>query len=166
MPHEDRIPRRHRATRLAVAGLWTGALLLQIGCYSYLPVQSAPPVAQKADQQVALVINDRGRTLLAERVGPLVDQIEGRIDKRENGMLQVAVFKVKDVRGNISTWTGEQVMIPEEAVLGYRPRKVSKFKTALLVGAIVLAVITTLKTSFDIFGTPPTDRGGDEPSQS
>ncbi len=146
-----------RAVRVAVAGIWAGALALQMGCYSYLPVQSAPPQT-KGDDRVAIVINDRGRALLSERVAPLVDQIEGRIDKRENGSITMAVFRVKDVRGNYSTWTGEQVQIPDEAVLGYRPRKVSTIKTALFVGVVVAAIAATLRTSFEIFGLEPSER--------
>ena len=149
--------------RAAVAGIWATALALQVGCYSYLPVQSAPPQSKGADDRVAVVLNDRGRALLTERVGPLVDQIEGRIEKRENGSVTMAVFRVKDVRGNYSTWTGEQVQIPDEAVLGYRPRKVSKIKTALFVGGVVLAIVATLRTSLDIFGPPPTERPTDGP---
>lgn len=143
--------------RAAVAGIWGGALALQMGCYSYLPVQSAPP-AGKDLERVAIVVNDRGRVLLADRVGPLVEQIEGRIDKRENGSITMAVFRVKDVRGDYSTWTGEQVQIPDDAVLGYRPRKVSKIKTALFVGVVVAAIAATLRTSFEIFGLEPSER--------
>lgn len=154
--------RRQRTVRALVGGIWAGALALQMGCYSYLPVQSAPPTGTDA-QRTAIVVNDRGRTLLAERVGPLVDQIEGRIDKRENGTITMAVYRVRDVRGDYATWTGEQVQIPEDAVLGYRPRKVSKVKTALFIGGVVLAVVASLRASFDIFGMPPTERPGEGP---
>lgn len=148
---------RSRGIRAAVGTIWTGALALQMGCYSYLPVQSAPPQT-KGDDRVAIVLNDRGRTLLGERVGPLVDQIEGRIDKRENGSITMMVFRVRDLRGDYSTWTGETVQIPEDAVLGYRPRKVSKIKTALFVGVVVAAISATLRTTFEIFGLEPTER--------
>jgi hypothetical protein len=155
---------RRRLVRSAVGALWAAALVLQMGCYSYLPVQSAPPA--QPQREVGIVINDRGRTLLGERVGPLVERIDGRIDKRENGVVTMSVFRVTDVRGMASTWTGEQVAIPEEAILGYRPKKISKFKTALLVGVLALAVVLTLGTSLDIFGVPTEGPPGDGPSQS
>lgn len=154
--------RRHRAVRAVVGGIWGGALALQMGCYSYLPVQSAPPAGKDTDR-VAIVVNDRGRVLLADRVGPLVEQIEGRIDKRENGSITMAVYRVKDVRGDYSSWTGEPVQIPDEAVLGYRPRKISKFKTALFIGAVAGLIVATLRTSFDIFGLPPSERAPTDP---
>lgn len=154
--------RRHRALRLTVTAVWAGALALQMGCYSYRPVQSAPPVGKDADR-VAIVLSDRGRVLLADRVGSLVEQLEGRIEKRESGSITMAVFRVKDLRGDYSTWTGEQVQIPDEAVLGYRPRKFSKLKTALFVGVVVGIIAATLRTTFDIFGLPPSERGPTEP---
>lgn len=147
-----------RSIRPAIGALWAGALALQLGCYSYLPVQSAPPA--QPQREVGIVVNDRGRVLLGERVGASVDRIDGRIMKRENGTLTVAVFRVTDIRGNSATWTGEQITIPEEAVLGYRPKAVSKIKTALLAGVLVLGVVMSLGTSFDIFGTPSDERAG------
>jgi hypothetical protein len=151
-----------RLVRVAVGTVWAGALVLQMGCYSYLPVQSAPPADPNAER-VAIVINDRGRALLSERVGPMVEQIEGHIDKHENGTVTMAVYRVKNLRGEYSTWTGEQVQIPDDAVLGYRPRKISKFKTALFVGGVVAAIVASLRTSLDIFGPPPSERPIDGP---
>lgn len=161
--HQESLRPRRRLLRPVLGLVWAGALALQTGCHTFLPVQSAPPAPQR---EVGIVINDRGRTLLSERVGPLVERIDGRIDKRENGVVTMSVFRVTDVRGIASTWTGEQVAIPEEAILGYRPKKISKFKTALLVGVLALAVVLTLGTSLDIFGVPTEGPPGDGPSQS
>ncbi|WP_291164548.1 hypothetical protein [Gemmatimonas sp. UBA7669] len=128
-------------------------------------MQSAPP--PESSPVVALMIGDRGRTLIGERVGSLVEQIEGRIVRRDSMQITMQVHKVIDVRGNHSTWTGEQVVIPNEAVMGYRARKLSKFKTALLVGAGVVALVLTLGRSLDIFGVPVEGAPGtDGPSQS
>jgi hypothetical protein len=147
----------------SVSGLCALALALQIGCFSYLPVQSTPPVPA---QQIGVVINDRGRVLLGDRVGASVDRIDGRVVSRQDGSIVLDVFRVTDLRGNTATWTGERVSIPEEAILGYRARKVSKVKTLLLVGVVVLAILGTLKSGLDLFGDPATDRPGDGPQQS
>ncbi len=154
-----------RRVRSTICLLWVSGLVLQTGCYSYLPMQSAPP--PESSPVVALMIGDRGRTLIGERVGSLVEQIEGRIVRRDSMQITMQVHKVIDVRGNHSTWTGEQVVIPNEAVMGYRARKFSKLKTALLVGAGVVALVLTLGRSLDIFGMPVEGApGGDGPSQS
>ena len=147
----------------SVSGLCALALALQIGCFSYLPVQSSPPAPA---QQVGVVINDRGRVLLGDRVGASVDRIDGKIVSRQNGALVVDVYRVTDLRGNTATWTGERVSIPEEAILGYRARTLSKFKTFLLVGTIALAIISSLGKTLDLFGDPATERPGEGPQQS
>jgi len=147
----------------SVSGLCALALALQIGCFSYLPVQSTPPLPA---QQIGVVINDRGRVLLGDRVGASVDRIDGKVVSRQEGSIVLDVYRVTDVRGNTATWTGERVSIPEDAILGYRARKVSKIKTLLLVGVIALAIFGTLRSSLDLFGDPATDRPGDGPQQS
>lgn len=147
----------------SVSSLCALALALQIGCFSYLPVQSTPPVPA---QQVSVVLNDRGRVLLGDRVGASVDRIDGKVVSRQDGTLVLDVYRVTDLRGNTATWTGERVSIPEEAVIGYRARKISKFKTLLLVGTIALAIIASLGNTLNLFGDPATDRPGDGPSPS
>jgi hypothetical protein len=142
-----------RASRVAVAGGWAAAIALLGGCTSFLPVQSAAP-APGSNAEVGVMINDRGRELLGDRVGAYVERIDGRIQRRENGQLTMQVFRVTDIRGNASTWTGEIVTIPESAVLGYRPKTLSKFKTGLLIGAVTAVILTTLRMSLDIFGVP------------
>jgi hypothetical protein len=166
MTEPQACPRRSRSETIAqrsVSVLCALALALQIGCFSYLPVQSTPPAPA---QQVAIVINDRGRVLLGDRVGASVDRIDGKVVSRQNGALVVDVYRVTDLRGNTATWTGERVSIPEEAILGYRARTFSKFKTFLLVGTIALAIISSLGKTLDLFGDPATDRPGDGPQQS
>lgn len=147
----------------AVGGLCSVALALQIGCYSYLPVQSAAPAPA---EQVGIVINDRGRVLLGDRVGALVDRIDGRIISRKDGSIVLDVYRVTDLRGNSATWTGERVTVPEEAVVGYRARKFSKWKTVLLVGAIAFAIVTTLGNTLNIFGDPANPPTPEPPNPS
>ncbi|WP_156798889.1 hypothetical protein [Gemmatimonas aurantiaca] len=156
------IPARSFARPVMVA-VWSWTLLLQIGCYSHGPIQTAPPPVA---EQVGVVLNDRGRALLADRVGPIIQRIEGRQVKRQNGEVTVAVSQVVDLRGNTTKWTGEEVTIPEDAIMGYQPRKFSKLKTFLLVGAVVAGIAATIAGALDIFGTPRSDLPGDPPSQS
>ena len=146
-----------------MVAVWSWTLLLQIGCYSHGPIQTAPPPVA---EQVGVVLNDRGRALLADRVGPIIQRIEGRQVKRQNGEVTVAVSPVVDLRGNTTKWTGEEVTIPEDAIMGYQPRKFSKLKTFLLVGAVVAGIAATIAGALDIFGTPRSDLPGDPPSQS
>jgi hypothetical protein len=58
------------------------------------------------------------------------------------------------------------VSIPEEAILGYRARTLSKFKTLLLVGSIVMAIVASLGNTLDLFGDELAERPGEGPQQS
>lgn len=140
--------------RRAVSCLLTGAMALQMACYSYAPLQTVAPVPPR---QVGVVINDRGRTLLGDRVGALVDRIDGQVVSIDSQKLVMHVYRVTDLRGTGSTWTGEEVSIPREGILGFRERKLSKFKVLLLVGVAALAVVGFLGSSLDLFGDPFSD---------
>lgn len=159
--------RSHRAVtfRVITSALLAVTLLVQTGCYTYQPMQSNLP-APEDQARAGIVLNDQGRALLAERVGPLVDRIEGRIDRRENGAITVSVYRVVNLRGDVSNWTGESVTIPETAIQGYRSRKLSVGRTALFVGAVVAAVAITLRVSLSIFGTTTLPGPGPEPEPS
>lgn len=144
-----------------------GAILLLAGCYTYQPMQANLPAPNaSARARTGIVLNDRGRELLADKVGPLMDRIEGRIDRRENGAVTVSVYRVVNLRGEASTWVGEQVIIPEEGIQGYRSRKFSAGKTAVLVGAVAAAIAITLRVSFNIFGVSSQPGPGPEPEPS
>jgi hypothetical protein len=139
---------------------------LQWGCYSYLPVQSAPPAAQ---ERVAVVLNDRGRFLLSERLGPTVERVEGTLVSHDSTGVVLDVSGTRDLKGGSSLWSGERVDIPADAILGYRARQFSRTKSLLLGGALVAVIaITTLGMSLDLFGdeqprddtVKPPDTGG------
>lgn len=131
-------------SRRLLSAVCAGSLALQIGCYSYAPVQGQPPA--KPDR-ISITLNDRGRTLLAERVGPLLDRIEGRFVSADSTNVVVAVSRVVNLRKEATNWTGEKVSIPREGILGYQDRPYSRSRTFALVGALVgglVLVITSI----------------------
>ncbi len=141
---------RGSAFRKAVLLLSLCTLSLQWGCYSYLPVQSAPP---PVSEKMAVALNDRGRVLLGDRLGSSVDRVEGVLVSADSAGIVMDVSGIKDLRGGSAVWSGERVTIPNEAIMGFRPRKLSKARSFLLAGAIVgvLAVIT-FGLTLDLFG--------------
>lgn len=162
MRHSDAA---HRAifVRRAVSSLCIATMALQTACFSYAPLGTMAP---SPAQQVGVVINDRGRTLLGERVGALVDRIDGRIVSADSQNVVLDVYRVTDLRGTATTWTGERVTIPRDAVLGFRERKISKFRVLALVAVAAVAVFAVLQTSFDFFGDPKTDDPAPPPGKS
>ena len=146
--------RSHRGAtwrRRATLSLGACTLAFQWGCYTYLPVQSAPPAAQ---QRGAVVLNDQGRLMLAERLGPLVDRVEGTFVSHDSTGVVLEVTGTKDLRGGSSMWSGERVEIPSTAILGFRERQLSKSRSILLGSAIAGGLAAaTFGLSLDLFGT-------------
>lgn len=143
--------------RRATLSLTACTLALQWGCYTYRPVQSAPPAMQ---QRGAVVLNDQGRLLLSDRLGSLVDRVEGTFVSHDSTGVVLEVTGTKDLRGGSSLWSGERVEIPSSAILGYRERQLSKARSILLGGSVVgLIAAATVGMTLDLFGDDPGDRG-------
>lgn len=136
--------------RRITLGFGAAALALQWGCYSYLPVQSSPPPVQARG---AVVLNDQGRAALAERLGPLLEQVEGTFISLDSTAVVLEVTGTQDLRGGSSLWSGERVEIPATAVLGYRERKLSRGRSiALGIGVTTLLAVATFGLTLDLFG--------------
>ncbi len=162
------VDRFRRTGRRFTAGLCIALLAFQVGCYSYLPVQDTPPAA---GQHVGITLNDRGRQLAGERLGPDADRIDGILVSSSETTVTVSVNRVKSLRGSSSIWAGEQVEIPREGVRGFQERQLSRGRTAMLtvglvVGAIAIASLITLTVggsgTRDFRGLCPPDCGPDQ----
>jgi hypothetical protein len=152
-------------SRRLVSVVCAGSLALQLGCYSYTPVQSQQPARP---DRISITLNDRGRQLLAERVGPLLDRIEGRFVSSDTVNVIIAVNKVVNLRNEATNWTGEKVSIPREGILGFQDRPYSRSKTFALIGALVggaLLVITSISLGV-VGGSGKKDPPGGDPSES
>jgi hypothetical protein len=146
---------RGSAFRKAVLMLSLCTLSLQWGCYSYLPVQSAPP---PVSEKLAVALNDRGRILLGDRLGGNIDRVEGVLVSSDSAGIVMDVSGIKDLRGGSAVWSGERVSIPNDAIMGFRPRKLSKARSLLLAGAVVgVIALVTFGLSLDLFGTDTDD---------
>lgn len=119
------------------------ALLTLQGCYVYAPVYtSAPPTGET----VVLNISDRGRVALAERLGPGVTSIRGRVGTVAEEQLSVSVASVGYISGDNSLWSGESMSLSREYVSHVQVRKLSKSRTWVAVGATTVAVGTFIAT--------------------
>lgn len=142
--------RRASAWRRFVGGLSAAALLLQMGCYTFKPLQTGMPAT---GTRVAVSINDRGRFALADRLGSAVDKIDGLLVSADSMNVTFDVYRTIDLRGTSAAWTGERIQVPKDAITGYQERQFSKRRTALLVGTVVgVIAVIALTTNFDLFG--------------
>jgi hypothetical protein len=117
---------------------------------------------------VQLVLNDKGRVAVADKLGNAVDKVEGTITAQNSDSYTIAVSQVYQLGGASSKWSGESVTIGKEGTTGYQIRRFNQQRTVILAVAIVSAVtvflVTTgLKASGS--GSPPGDGPG-QPGQS
>ncbi|MGV3707926.1 MAG: hypothetical protein ACO1Q7_03730 [Gemmatimonas sp.] len=125
---------RRRATAL----LCMVSLSVQQACYNYVPVAG---MAELPKGPVVIKVNDRGRVLMGQKLGPLVDQIDGRVVRMDSVNVEVAIETAEDVRGNIARWGGERFTVPREGMTSMTIKKVSKFRSIALAAGIVGAII-------------------------
>ncbi len=154
--------RRARTWRRAVGGLCAATLSLQIGCYAYQPLQTGLPASGR---RIAVVLNDRGRFSLGEKLGSSVDRVDGMVVTVDSMNVTLEVYGTTDLRGNSSTWSGERLQVPKDAIAGYQERQFSKRRTYILVGAMVGAVLASaLMVNLNLFGGFPKDDPGKPPN--
>jgi hypothetical protein len=105
-----------------------------------------------------VILNDRGRFQMADVLGPMVDVVEGSVARQDPSSVRLLVYRVKDLRGGVSTWTGETIDVPREGIAGFRERKLSKARSWVLAGTLVGAVvISALLLDLNLFGDPQGD---------
>jgi len=142
--------------RLAGSFLSAFALLLQ-GCYTTLPLeQGAPPTAV----EVQLLMNDKGRLDVSQKLGSAVDKVEGVVTAQTSDSYTLAVSRVFQIGGAVSKWNGEVVTISKDGTNGYQVHTYSKSKTVILAVAITAGVVLFL-ASVKLIGS-----GSDSPGSS
>lgn len=113
------------------------ALLALPACYDYVPVQTAPTVGE----QIALDVTDKGRVELADRFGPGLLRVEGRLVADSAEQFVMNVYGVTQIDGSSSVWSGERLRIPHEYVAQVQGRELSKAKTVVAAVAATAAVV-------------------------
>ncbi|MDQ3696611.1 MAG: hypothetical protein M3373_01095 [Gemmatimonadota bacterium] len=129
-------------------------LLSTVGCYIYTPLQSAPPLGTR----VALDLNDGGRAVMGDTIGPEVSRVEGDLLRNSDSLYVLEMRAVEGFRGNRVKWSGEPVGFRPDHVRFMSERKLSKGRTALAVGAAAATVVAFV-FSRDIFGIGADDPG-------
>lgn len=120
--------------------LSTLALLLQ-GCYETLPLQQGPPPATVT---VRLVLNDKGRIEVSDKLGSAVDKVEGMLTAQNSDSYTIAVSEVYQLGGNSSKWNGEAVTIAKDGTVGYQIHRFNQTRTVVLAAALAAAVVVFL----------------------
>lgn len=127
-------------------------VLFQVGCYSYLPMQTEVP----RSGEVMVQLNDRGRVDVSAGMGPNVEAIEGLVVGADSATVRLKVSRVVYFRGGSSIWAGEEVTIAQSGVSGFRTRQFSKGRTWTLAGLVAaVLVISVITADLDLFNNEP-----------
>lgn len=107
-------------------------------CYSSIPAETD---VVPAGESVILEINDRGRVALAERFGPALSRVEGRLTSVDGNDVVINVTKVAHVGGERSQWSGESVRLSRDYVARTTIRRLSTGKTVVAAGVAAGALV-------------------------
>lgn len=124
-------------SRRLIALLCVLLLAVQVGCYSYLPIQETAPAV---GQQVGVILTDEGRQMVGDRLGSLVERVDGTLLSATESAISLSVDRTYSLRGTESIWSGEQVEIQKAGIRGFRERQLSKGRTVFLTIGLVVGV--------------------------
>jgi hypothetical protein len=118
------------------------AATLVSGCFGYYdPATSSVPVTKV----VQLALTDSGSVVLASKIGPSNESVEGRLVADSSGVYLVSLSGVRRRDGSESDWRGEQVAIPRELVSKMSERRFSRGRTILMSALTTTALIAATK---------------------
>jgi hypothetical protein len=129
------------------------------GCYYYEPIDTPQPAP---GSYLSATLNDLGTDTLSRTIGPDVRSIRGRLLTSDGTALRLSVTGVTSHHGENITWKGESVTLNRIYLAGLEQRRLSKGRTAIIVGATVVGLVTTYKI-FQGVGLIPTNSGGPPP---
>lgn len=140
-------------------------VLAATGCYTYVPLQTAsPPVGET----MLFQINDRGRVGLSESFGSGLVRVEGRLTSVDARDYVMDVFRVAQLDGTRSTWSGERVRLDKEFVGQVQRRQLSRTRSFALAGAITagVAALVASKSLIGVFSGDSDEEPPDDPISS
>lgn len=135
------------------------AILFVTGCYYYEPIDKPEPAA---GSYLSATLNDAGTDTLSQTIGPDVRSIRGRLLTSDSQAMHLSVIGVTLHHGEDVTWKGENVTLYRRYVAGVEERRLSRPRTAIIVGAAIAGLVATYKV-FQGVGLIPTNTGGPPP---
>src|SRR5262252_453604 len=125
--------------RIATA---TAAAFLASGCYAYV-APSANQAERLTGRQVQATLTDSGSVVMAEKVGPAVEQLRGSVVAEDLTSLSVAMDESVHRDGTGAPWRQEVIQVPRPLIREVDVRGFSPTRTlfaAFLTSAALFAV--------------------------
>jgi len=120
-----------------------------LGCYQYAPLDASTRV--QAGEHVAVEISDRGRAELSDRLGSGVLRLEGTLTRTDSADLVMNVWRVAQIDGPTTRWSGESVRFKREYASRVQTRTLNRGKSVLVSG-VAVAGLVVLTRQFGLFG--------------
>ena len=120
-----------------------------LGCFQYTPLDTASGV--QAGEHVAVDITDRGRAELSDRLGSGVLRLEGTLTRTDSVELVMNVWRVAQLSGPPSRWSGESVRLKREFASRVQARTLNRPKTFAVAGAVVVGLVMFTR-QFELLG--------------
>lgn len=111
-------------------------------CYEYVPMQRATT----PNPRVEILVTDRGRVELQPQLGQGVLSFEGTLESRQDSSFVVHVAEVTYVNRQTNRWSGEPIIVSQEAVRDIRVRRLSRLRTFAVVAGSVGAGVLFIAT--------------------
>ena len=138
--------------------MFAAAVPLSSGCYTYAAVPTSQPLVE---QSAEFRITDSGRVGLARVLGPGILTVEGRVVRQDESGWTLRVYRLIDVRGQSTTWTGEVVELPRTAVELVSRRDFDRGRSVIAVASVAGGLtLFVLSRSLLGGGPAPGDGGG------
>ena len=119
--------------------MWAWPVLVAcVACQRYVPLDMTPaPVGSS----VRISLSDNAAATSFRQVGSGVSQAEGRVIFATDSTLAIGVSAVKRTNGIEDGWNGDTVVFRRAQVVGVEQRKISRSRTFLTLGAVVVGGI-------------------------
>jgi len=120
-----------------------GTLLLTTACYTYVPGSAAPATGT----EVTVLLTDKGRAALSDRVGPEMDELRGRLMSGTDSSVVISMTESVTLRGVSATWTDEVLTVSREHFGSLRIKALSRGRTSVVAGLASAAAVFLVLSS-------------------
>jgi hypothetical protein len=115
------------------------AAFVVCGCYQSVPIELAKA---RNGTKLRVSLTDAGSDSLARYLGPGVQTVDGKLIQTDQNNISLGVTQVTMRSGVDQFWKGETVILPKYSLGTVQERQISKPRTILLGGAILVALFT------------------------
>jgi hypothetical protein len=136
------------------------AILACGACQRYVDSSVSPSIV---GSDVRVSLNDEAAGVSFSHIGSRVQQAQGKVLRADDSSLAIGVTGVSRLGGLQDSWGGDTVVFRRSEIQGVQRRQLSKSRTLLSVGALIVGgIIAHSKLQGDqriIVGQPPPGGG-------